>query len=74
MTKTSVDSEFRIQIPKDLRDGFPAGCAVSIEVDAEGRLLIAPYKYTLDELLAETPPDSIIQEWETMPPVGRESE
>lgn len=73
MTKVTVDSEFRVQIPQDLRDGFPAGCAVSIEVDAEGRLLISPHKYSLDELLADTPPDSIIRKWEAMPPVGKES-
>jgi DNA-binding transcriptional regulator/RsmH inhibitor MraZ len=72
MTKVTVDSEFRIQIPQDLRDGFPAGCAVSIEIDSEGRLLISPHKYTLDEMLTETPPDSIIRDWDAMSPIGRE--
>lgn len=74
MTKVTVDSEFRVQIPQDLRDGFSVGCIVSIEVDAEARLLISPHKYALTELVAETPPDSIILEWEDMPSVGRESE
>lgn len=73
MIKVTVDSQFRIQIPQHLRDAFPAGCAVSIEVDPEGRLLISPHKYSLDELLADTPRDSIIREWEAMPPVGKES-
>jgi bifunctional DNA-binding transcriptional regulator/antitoxin component of YhaV-PrlF toxin-antitoxin module len=74
MTNTTVDSEFRIQIPKELRDAFPAGCAVNVELDSEGRLLVSPHKYTLNELLAETPPDSVFKEWEAINPVGREVE
>jgi DNA-binding transcriptional regulator/RsmH inhibitor MraZ len=72
MKKVTVDSEFRIQIPQNLRGRFPAGCAVRIEMDSEGHLLISPHKYTLDELLTETPPDSIICNWDAMSPVGRE--
>ena len=74
MTKTTVDSDFRFQIPKDLRDSFPAGCTVNVELDSEGRLLVSQHKYMLNELLAETPPDSVIHEWDAMPPVGRESQ
>ncbi len=74
MNKVTIDSEFRIQLPPDLRERFHVGCTVNIEVDAQGRLLISHHKYLLDELLAETPPDSIIREWEAMPHLGRESE
>lgn len=74
MSKVTIDSEFRIQLPPELRERFPVGCTVNIEVDAQGRLLISPHKYSLAELLAETPPDSVLQEWETFDPVGRELE
>jgi len=73
MTKITVDTEFRIEIPLALRASFPAGCVVTIQKSDDGCLLISRPKHSLATLQAATPSDSIIPEWEKMVPVGNES-
>jgi antitoxin ChpS len=50
-----------------------AGSEISWRIEG-GTLLVSPVrsKLTLQDLLAATPPDSVIEDWERMKPVGAE--